>query len=319
MSDGAVAQHTHLYFKRLSASNAQSNARVAATSQPLEKMIQAESICLLKAAGHEEGSAGIPPAAADRHPNRLGVPEPRRMHLSTAKALLLESPLALLPIARLAPLSLVAPTPRGGCKGALLVPQRDSDLHSRGCYLLQQCFSSISAHHVESCYACSALEMSKLGLQLSQEATNSLRSEVQQRFRYVFYDEMFVTTNKWTFQHTRMRSIHREAIKVQQVRLWCGRLGLHFLSSLVVENHARVGLHTVIGYNGLLVDFQALVSVQEWHLEEQLLSRQLPQSGLFTAVLLLLDIRKAGGYEIGKPSRDVPASHLHDEACAQAR
>lgn len=39
------------------------------------------------------------------------------MHLSTAKALLLESPLALLPIARLAPLSLVAPTPRGGCKG----------------------------------------------------------------------------------------------------------------------------------------------------------------------------------------------------------
>ncbi len=39
------------------------------------------------------------------------------IYLSTAKALLLETSLALLPIARLAPLSLVAPTPRGGCKG----------------------------------------------------------------------------------------------------------------------------------------------------------------------------------------------------------
>ncbi len=42
------------------------------------------------------------------------------------------------------------------------------------------------------------------------------------------------------------RSIHREAIKVQQVGLWCGRLGLHFLSRLIVEHHARVGLHVSV-------------------------------------------------------------------------
>ena len=41
----------------------------------------------------------------------------QHVHLSTAKALLLESPLTLLPIARLGPLSLVGPAPRGGCKG----------------------------------------------------------------------------------------------------------------------------------------------------------------------------------------------------------
>ncbi len=69
----------------------------------------------------------------------------QRMHLSTAKALLLETPLTLLPIARLTPLSLVAPTPRGGCKGVggrcrpCWCPKGILTCTAEGRYLLQQC------------------------------------------------------------------------------------------------------------------------------------------------------------------------------------
>ena len=127
-------------------------------------------------------------------------------HLMTTKALLLESPLTLLPIPRLAPLSLVAPTPRGSCKGVggrrrpRRCPKRILTCKAERCYLLQQCLQPISAHHVASCHPCSALVMSKLGLQLGQGATNSHRSEVKQCLKYWSYDEIFVTTITYIWQ-----------------------------------------------------------------------------------------------------------------------
>jgi len=45
---------------------------------------------------------------------------------------------------------------------------------------------------------------------------------------------------------------------------------------------------------GLAVQQTPQQLLQEWHLEEQLLSRKLPQLGLLTTVLLFLYIRKAG-------------------------